>query len=489
MLLFLVINRREESMNKKLVALGAALLASTAAVQARVTGFYVGIQGGIDLAQFKIYDGTSHTGATMSHKVDPGSKYSGVDADGTTVTAAVPSIIKASDDFEATPEYVYKVRPAGQIFIGYNYQIGSNFVIGAEILGGLTFGAHKLASAVLVPNLTCYTRLEDKKSLIESSNSRDQEYFKGKYSSTQFELDTKFSGDLSLRLGCVIPGTDGRLAIFLRGGVGFVRQELTFAQKSGDLYYETIMNAALKAAKACGASQTTPGGKVSASYLQETFYVAWPFLGDCADYTSDATETATYKTAEAERNAAIGDNADARSAVLGPLVEHLVVNASTAEYGLVDQAKGKIKISDVNETKNRFTWHAGIDGEYHFANGLFVRASYTFKYVKGFFAEKSQEVKSLTKDEVKTVVKEAVTSGVFDRFLKEQWRNGTDRKLIYDDEGTLNKIKGVLAAGIGSGYESCPDQVSLGTLNTKVGTHEKSFSHHFTVGVGFKFCM
>lgn len=138
-------------MSKRLIALGAALFASVAPIHtnARVTGFYVGIQGGVDLAQFKVYDGTSHQGTSATWADTKGTIYGDHNetGDGTSATVTIPSVTKASDDFEATPEYIYKVRPAGEIFIGYNYQVGSNFVVGVEVKGGLTFGSHKYSAS------------------------------------------------------------------------------------------------------------------------------------------------------------------------------------------------------------------------------------------------------------------------------------------------------------------------------------------------------
>lgn len=477
-------------MSKRLIALGAALFASVAPIHtnARVTGFYVGIQGGVDLAQFKLYDGTSHQGTSATWADTKGTQYgdNNETGDGTPATVTIPSVTKASDDFEATPEYIYKVRPAGEIFIGYNYQVGSNFVVGVEVKGGLTFGSHKYSASTRLPDLTCYTRSDDGTTLVDSSDKQDLAYFKGQYKPTQFELDTKFSGDLSLRLGCVVPGTDGRLAVFLRGGVGFVRQELTFKQASGDLYYEAIVNAALRGAKMAVAGAETDGAFVSAALMHDLLYVTWPFT-----YIDKRHDGAQNQAAIIAAIDGVIDNTpgnDPRDIGAGEIARFLLKEGATAEYGLVDQARGKIKDLEANETKSRFTCHVGGDLEYHFANGLFVRASYTFKYIKGFFAEKSQNVTSLTKAEAGAAVAAAVQNGAIDRFLKNLWYGSDGRQVVLDDQ-QMGVVKNLLVQGIPGVYDDCPDSLSLGSLNTKVGTHEKSFSHQFTFGIGFKFCM
>lgn len=531
-------------MNTKLIALSAALLASTAPVNARVTGFYIGVQGGIDLAQFKVHDGTSHAGGTMTHKTPTKASYPVKMIDGDypaggphgftsendnrstdpyiygsdqEVSAACPSVLAGSDDFEATPEYVYKVRPAGEIFVGYNYQVGSNFVVGVEIAGGMTFGSHKFDNAALVPDLTCYVlnKNDSKKSVTPSSDANDKEYFHNQYRATKFELETKFTGDLSLRLGCVIPGTEGRLAVFLRGGVGLARQELTFNQKSGPLYYEAIANAAYKGAAAQvykeyatfdnttvwgqyeGDNRSDKAGRATtASFMRDATYLSWGLDGIAGSYDENGTTVTEIQnafTALASGNAQAG-----KAAImwLDMASTYLLENATTGTYMLQGAAKTKLGDVDLNETKNRFTWHAGIDGEYHFANGLFVRASYTFKYVKGFFAEKSESVVSLTKEENKAIAKSAVTDGLFKDFLanvKVKTTGESDKLVTWIEEPSKNvaynytNVATLLGTEYANKYDYVPDQLSLGTLNHKIGTNEKSFSHNFSFGLGFKF--
>lgn len=528
-------------MSKKLIAFGAALLASTASVQmnARVTGFYVGIQGGVDVAQFKIFDGSSHQGCTSSVSYAAGSRISapsgipGADAsaeiysNGAPVSIPTPSVLTGRDDFEATPEYLYRVRPAGEIFVGYNYQVGSNFVVGAEIRGGLTFGSHKFDGSVRVPDLTCY-ELTGEDSTTYGPTADD--FYQNQYRKTKFELDTKFTGDFSLRLGCVLPGTDGRFAVFLRGGVGLVRQELTFSQDSGALYREAAVNAAYKGVSAemrkyrvelkkgghtLGDGTNTFGDEAANGYLvcarvREFPNLNYPYTGDVQGglslpaplYGNSIGTSAGALAADVQTWIGGGNPADTQQAfyAVAAAATYLLDASITETYGLTDISKRKTVLSEQQETKNRFTWHAGLDGEYHFANGLFVRASYTFKYIKGFFVEKQTKIDSLTSQEIKQSLSSAVDGGTFDKWFKGSVSVATaadNTALMYPfaDGGALalgnagSAVRTAIAQLMEDQLSDPQGSLELGTINTKVGTNEKSFSHQFTLGVGFKFCM
>lgn len=478
-------------MSKKLLALGAALLMGTSMAESRVSGFYVGVQGGMNLAQFKIFDGSSHEGTTATYTSPGKTSYAQNGTvntwikveEGNTqaVSFNVQSVLGNNDAFEAT-EYIYKVRPMAQFFAGYNYQIGSNFVVGLELKAGAVFGAHKFDGSAKVNDLTSWS-VEDTKII-----NKENPYYKGNNRPTTFELKTKFTGDASLRLGYIVPGTEGRLAFFLRGGIGIARQELTFKQTSGDYYQEAIMQSFMSGAKAKkmelkgtlpGSSATDRALYVGACYAFENAYMSWK-IKKTANWGIDVRLNDTKANILNKLKDPNNTGADTYT----ELSDLFAATYCTDSKGL--SVSGILANPDLNETKNRLTGHAGADLEYHFASGMFVRASYTFNYIKGFFAESSAKSRTLNKNEVKQIIKNS--DGAIAAFIKAL--EGTD-SMVFTNEVPGNDFANAcenFEKRLYTTFDQFPqDGINAGTMKYKVGTNKKSFSHDFSLGIGYKF--
>lgn len=531
-------------MNKKFLLLSAAFaMVSATAGNAKVGGFYVGASGSGNLAQFKIYDASSHTegkqnfttkageadetliirlpsaGAENGEKIsgyyhtgaavkDASGKITGVGrsiADTATITTRS---ILAEDENNVAEETIYKVRPAAKIFVGYNYQIGSNFVVGVELSGGMTFGAHKYSGDIKVPDLIHF----------KTGPNNDACYDRDKYPrssiKTDIELKTRFDGDLAVRLGYLIPGTDGRLALFLRGGVGLINRELKVQLASIDPYVlaagasghadqkvqtQQIHNVAGKGAGSgdfVTVYAENGGAKMHALMNAKvaldlmcgyTGYVK-NYGAALIDFTGIGDRTSGNLNIDSQQN---------KELMYSLLADQFLANARTYDTLYYDNS---FNPDSASKSETKFTWHIGADAEYHFASGLFVRASYTFKYAKGFFAGNSIPLKTYSKQKCEELVEKMRTDGLFFGFIADgKYQEGNVSNPLINPVANAatfvpNSNEGIkqaaakMANAIKGKLEMMPaDGVSLGTLNSKLGLGDKSFYHEFSIGFGFKF--
>lgn len=533
-------------MNKKFLLLSAAFaMVSATAVDAKVTGFYAGVSGTGNFAQFKVYDASRHEEGKAPLTI-PGEEYarideptinSGVNAqvinykietgDQSSVTMVAKSILEG-DKNNIAEDTIYKVRPSAKIFVGYNYQIGSNFVVGVELAGGMAFGAHKYSGVVDIPELKNWGTSSNNLSVKEKDPVKD------KTVRTDFEIKTKFDGDFSVRLGYLIPSTDGRLALFLRGGVGLINRELKVHQNSVDTYLLAAVDAAGADVKS-GISQrhharTEPANStikksnpasgvnfpnweaalqiVPLSFLRYYTNLMKGFTGYLKGNDA-AAKLAGDMNVIINKVQGCADAKAALDAVCLPITELILANAKTNKDLYY---KDKIEAPSMNKSETKFTWHVGADAEYHFASGLFVRASYTFKYAKGFFAEASTALKGLNKADARAVIDESFESGngkysQFGKFII----NATSKNDLFvasslaQDAQSVQRILGRAQSNLNDDtlaikremidvvkrelierIERMPD-LSLGTLNSKLGLGKKSFYHEFSLGFGYKF--
>lgn len=524
-------------MNKKFLLLSAAFaMVSATAGNAKVGGFYVGASGSGNLAQFKVYDASSHTENKVTHNIkvpNDGSYRARVSE--TRANEQGPVLVNyvlgpgqngsaimetksilSSDENNIAEDTIYKVRPAAKIFVGYNYQIGSNFVVGVELSGGMTFGAYKYSGEIDIPALKNFGTDSSGTKVIEKTP------IKGKAVHTDFEMKTKFDGDFSVRLGYLIPGTDGRLALFLRGGVGLINREIKAHQNSVDPYLSggrEAGHASVKSQMRAIHNKTAVKDKVSNNTcadlalnqnmvpLSELKYFL-DLMNGFTGYLKGNEAAASLLAPNSEIVKAVANAATPKEAwntICLPITQFIIGNSKTNKDLYY---KDQIEAPSMNKSETKFTWHVGADAEYHFASGLFVRASYTFKYAKGFFAEASTALKGLSKEKAVKVINDSfdTSGGSYSQFGK-YIINAVDSKgapivdAIVNDSTASGKLgltttdkiyelkKGLMdhvEQGLKDVIDRMPD-ISLGTLNSKLGLGKKSFYHEFSLGFGYKF--
>lgn len=516
-------------MNKKFLLLSAAFaMVSTTAVDAKVTGFYAGVSGTGNFAQFKVYDASSHTEGKQNFTVKAGEadktviiRLFSTGANGKKIsgyyhTAAQPNglssadtaiittrSILASDKNNIAEDTIYKVRPSGKVFVGYNYQIGSNFVVGVELSGGMTFGAYKYSGDIKVPDLIHF----------KTGSNNDSFFGNDKYPrssiKTDFEMKTKFDGDVSLRLGYLIPGTDGRLALFLRGGVGLINRKLKVQLASIDPYVlaagasahadqkvqtQQIHNAAGKGANNNDFVTVYSADGGAKMHALMNAKVALDLMCSYTGYVKNYGAAEIDFTGIGNRDTNNPNNpivyANNKELTYTLLADQFIGNARTYDNLYYDNL---FNPNSTSKSETKFTWHVGTDAEYHFSSGLFVRASYTFKYAKGFFAENSIPLKTYSKQKYEELVNKMQKDGLFFGFIADgKYKDGNATSGLAVFIGNNNEAVAEAEAGmakvIKSKLDDMPtDGVSLGTLNSKLGLGDKSFYHEFSIGFGYKF--
>lgn len=500
-------------MSKRLLAASAAFLLA-ATTNARVTGFYVGVQGGVDLKQLKIFDGSSHITGKTTHKLPKGKSYTYDAASGaqlfmteehTETLTGTSSALSGSEDFEATP-YAYLVRPSASLFIGYNYQIGPSFVVGLEMKAGLTFGAHKFDGYAKCGAVTQYGTegsIADgaykadetgtsKYRIKTESSSEDSYYADMNKFATQAEVKNIFVGDLSLRLGYVVPGT--RFTVFARGGIGFARQEFTFKQTgAGAYYYEAAFQAIQADAKvaqknALIAARQAAGDKwdgkaaikdvaeankfVVLSNIRDGAYFVWA-LEKCLDPSSGFVW-------DREKNA---DQAGLPEEIAYFFLDTL----ATVSHGLNDVCKAEAKKIDpsLSEKKTVFTWHAGFDLEAGVTENLFVRASYTFRHYKKTSIEaQSSEMLGMTSNEMNKLMASDAAKSVVHQLVTGAKDSAGD--LLFGSKKDIDTKTNEVFAKLQDTFGSVPEKgTSAGHINHKIGY--KNYGHEFSLGLGYRF--
>lgn len=497
-------------MSKKLLIMGAAFAMGTCAPRLTEawTGFYVGIQGGLDLKQIKIYDGTKHTPGSTTHTVKKGvgvtydadKGYQAITTKDTTGTLnCKSSALAGSDDYAATP-WVYLLRPSAYLMVGYNYRISSLFIVGVEARAGVTFGAHKYDGFTKAGSVSMYgtkgsipsdTKQEATKYTIKTYSEKEDSYYAdaNKFS-TQVEVKTNFSADASLRLGFVIPGD--RFAVFLKGGVGVDRQEIKFNRTGfGPWIYE----AALQAAQA-DAKVAFMNSKIAMRSDQKSGYGVGDITADSANdvvlygnirdslyfgFAPDRALWASYVTREASSDV----TKDAK--LYQEMAYKLIDNIASAEHGLSEQALAKAKSLDpsLSESKSVFTCHFGADFEYKVARNLLLRLFYEWKWTKGFWIEqKSSEMRGQTSVDMSKWIQHDNAKDVIALYVQNA--RASDGALFITSEDQKAAIDGITSALDSSYFKSYPEKgSSMGTVDHRVKV--KNCSHTFGVAIAYKF--
>lgn len=505
-------------------------MVSATAGNAKVGGFYVGASGSGNLAQFKVYDESSHAEGKQNLVAKPGavqelfifreksagSKYNGkmqgyyyLEPNVQGAAEITTRSVLAADKNNIAEDTIYKVRPAAKIFVGYNYQIGSNFVVGVELSGGMTFGAYKYSGDIKVPDLIHFKTGPNNDSFF------DNDKYPRSSIKTDFEMKTKFDGDVSLRLGYLIPGTDGRLALFLRGGVGLINRKLKVQLASIDPYVLAAGASAhadnkvqmQKHHNACGPEldklNATRGSGNEADWVmlkgengakmhalmngKLILDLMCGYTGHVKNYggaSIDLTGVGTNPNAAATYDSV-------KSVLPGLLADQFLANGRTYDTLYYDNYYNP---NSASKSETKFTWHVGTDAEYHFSSGLFVRASYTFKYAKGFFAENSIPLKTYSKEKCKEQIDhmESMLYGfIVDGRYKQELSSGVtnaDLITLLGNGQYLGDVQKATIEQIKAKLDDMPENgLSLGTLNSKLGLGDKSFYHEFSLGFGYKF--
>lgn len=525
-------------MSKKLVALSALCAMGAADIQsAKVTGFYVGIGAGFSVSRFKTHNKTGFTPGSDTVTVKNGevAEYNAAgytvdyEGDDFNLTLTSGKNIMADGDEDVIVKGLGNIRPSMKFFLGYNYQIGQNFMVGLEISGTMNF-KHKEQTADFKLN---------KVNQYKNSGGIDKETGKGGGATVALEdqgtdpfyalnrkgkltakWSPKFMGDISLRLGYVIPTADGHAVIALRGGFGFVRHELAVSTKGAGTYYSEAIaqmyNALFKSEeKNAFEANVTNSGFTPKGYNKDNLgdkydaqlagkYVgymkarnAWYFCF-APDSKLDAVLLNQSKPSEGQSGDGYSEThtkfeqADQDSEDMFDTVFHALYYLKTTSHGLCDPYKKKAEALDAEASakKTTWSWHVGVDGEYYWSNGVFIRFGYTFRYLNGVTAERTANVTSGCKADVG----KQFTDGSYDGYYKNVVMTAGHK----DGKVTNAEVKPMWkGAAVGPAtafvktkvgeYVVLPDK-ALNAGSLKFSHEVKNFGvHEFAFGIGYKF--
>ncbi|MDR2464535.1 MAG: hypothetical protein LBD36_02945 [Holosporales bacterium] len=542
-------------MNKKLSALKVCLTVSTVlccneATNARVSGFYVGVSGAASITRFKIYDGTKHVTKNGSLTVNTGTYYdlpNGVLAQTSApvkVEIESKSVLAGNDDFAITP-HVFSVRPAVSVFVGFGRQVAGNLILGGEFNLGLVLGSHKFNGGALAPDLTEYTTEDGTHNVIVKKS----DYYKSKNFQTNFELKTKFDVGAALRIGTIIPGTDGRFAAYLKFMVGLARQEIKVGQVgTGEFYYKAITDSLIKSAKShflkatdaytaaaaavanAAAAAAAPGGPaVPAAVVQaqtaaidqyiafaiarDVFYNTYARKGvDAGNNAPTVSQALLQNVRNSGGTLAAADLTNLTAAYAAPIAAFMTTGAE-----LVEGAKSNIQDPSLSLCKNVLRLGFGIEGEWQFASGMFFRFGAMLSRATGFFASDQVTVKSATRKAITDDVGKAADAGTFASFITgtpvyipelQQYTScfagdvvqpavagGAPAALVglanltpAHTAAVIQQINSSIKAVLISGFSSLPENgIDVGSLERRIGTGKSTWDLSVTVGVGFRF--
>lgn len=531
-------------MSKKLVALSALCAMGAADIQsAKVTGFYVGIGAGFSVSRFKTHNKTGYTPGSDTVTVKNGevAEYNAagytVDYEGEDFNLTLTSgkNIMADGDGAVIVKGLGNIRPTMKFFLGYNYQIGQNFMAGLELSGTMNFKHQEQTKDFQLNKVNQYKNSGgmDKETgkgggatLILEDQGTDPFYALNRTGKLTAKWSPKFMGDISLRLGYVIPTADGHAVIALRGGFGFVRHELAVSTKGAGTYYgeaiAQMYNALFKGYEksafeaivkkhnyrdngynkadlvSAGGTYDTDTAKLFGAYVgymkaRNAWYFCFApdskldtaLLNVTAPITG-ATDDAYSKTHEKF------EQADQESYDTLDTVFHALYYLKTTSHGLCDPYKKKAEALDAEATakKTTWTWHVGVEGEYYWSNGVFVRAGYTFRYLNGVTVERTANLTSGCRADVGKLF----TDGSYDGFYKNVVMTAghsedADPKKTVNPMWTKDAIDSVVnyvKTKVGE-YVVLPDK-ALNGGSLKFSHEVKNFCvHEVSFGIGFKF--
>lgn len=523
-------------MSKKLLALSAICALGAASVQAKVTGFYVGVSGGFTNSQFKLKDCTTHTGATNTYRVEKGAEdsyawgygftYTGDNPVDVTLTV-VPTIIGSQADLETSTPWK-GMQPTLAFNLGYNYAIGSNFMVGFELQFGKQFKSvdgeqlyrPKTVNQYGTQGGFDYKEATGSDCALRYETTDEDSYYRDMRDdlSLKAEWKNRYFGDAFLRFGVVVPMSDGHFIAAVKGGIGFTRQELGLTSMGAGAYYHEAAtqagnaqskvdykNAAKDAydayIKKVGTASDKWGSEsienesehfaryIAARRIQNSFYYSFLLEDGSKDqYVSEQTDQIDEVGAPSEEFKNAADD------VMFGLLDYM----KTRSHGLTDDAKANAKTCEMGDSvkKTRFTWSIGADLEYMWHSGLFVRASYLFKHINGMTVEKSCEMKGVTETQLRTIMKSKAAGRFMHDFILNATTSDKSKSLINENPGADKPTREqIIQEMIGyiqsdndiSKYWFAPENgASAGTLNYKF-EQKKAYSHSVSFGLGYKF--
>lgn len=518
-------------MSKKLVALSALCAMGAADIQsAKVTGFYVGIGAGFTVSRFKTHNKTGYTPGSDTVTVKNGevAEYNAagytVDYEGDDLNLTLTSgkNIMADGDEDVIVKGLGNIRPTMKFFLGYNYQIGQNFMVGLELSGTMNFKHKEQTADFKLNKVNQYKNSGgmDKETgkgggatLILEDQGTDPFYALNRTGKLTAKWSPKFMGDISLRLGYVIPTADGHAVIALRGGFGFVRHELAVSTKGAGTYYgeaiAQMYNALFKSEeKNAFEANVTKSGFTTLGYNKDNLgdkydaqlagrYVgymkarnAWYFC-----FAPDSKlETALLNKTTSRTPPDFSDfNEQAKeSDNIYDTIFHSLYNLKTTSHGLCDPFRKKAEALDAeaNAKKNTWTWHVGFDAEYYWSNGLFVRTGYLFRYLNGVTVERTANLTSGCKADVGKLFTDGSYDGFYKNVVMTAGHNANaDPKEEATPMWTGKAIDGAtdfVKTKVGE-YVVLPDK-ALNGGSLKFSHEVKNFCvHEVSFGIGFKF--
>ncbi|MDR1598159.1 MAG: hypothetical protein LBR89_04495 [Holosporales bacterium] len=360
-------------MNTKSLLLGTIVLVGAATdASARVTGFYVGAGASVSASRVKLIDQSSHAGTTLTVQAKVGCGYvGGVGVDilpeNTNNPVAVPVQVRGVLSGEHTSKPIYLPSVGVHVGAGYDIQVGRNFFIGIEARGDVTVAYAKNETSIQVPDLVEYHTNATTHAVEVHSTATT---FKNQGAPCRISVNDIFTGTIVMKAGVIVPGSDGRMSVYILGGGGVSRAKLDVSVSGvGNRMMRAVLDSAIHGAKEKwyadqNSGAMTADSRVSSSNLYDLIYFCQKFQSIepynllKGNVTSDTTMT-TYVTD--------------LDALARRMVINLLRNASTKSGQLLPALAGVIPDPDLSAKKWVGVAVFGSGIQYALSGGLFVR--------------------------------------------------------------------------------------------------------------------
>ncbi|MDR1208110.1 MAG: hypothetical protein LBJ89_02035 [Holosporales bacterium] len=464
---------------KKSLLLGTVLaVISGDTGQSRVTGFYVGVMGSCNVLRFKLIDASSHpSGQTVKNKASKETIYlfNGASlllpVDGSEVSGAVNQVLTESDSFAAL-EKAYKVRPSAAFFFGGQFQIGRNLFVGLEGRVSKDFGSFLYEGDGKLPALKEFTVADDNKSIKTKSEIASVSC------PLKVEINKKVVFDAYLRVGANIPGSDGRFRVYLGGGGGAERTELTVAETgAGFRYMCAVADSALHTGKLLTATTldaAKPGDNASiaayfgAAFLKDAIYNMRVFTGVLTD------------------NKVYGASADdVRNGATDLIVEPFLYGANT-NHEFQAQFNKLLKDPSCSITKWRPRFGGIVGFEYDVSRSVSLRFECSVAYTKKLKVEQLETISPLTAEAIESGFEKAIKDGTFTPAINQLIDN--DNVAIFASEKSSEAQRDAIAAKFKDQFKKglSDGKVELGKFNYAY-VLKKQIETKFSAGVSVRF--
>jgi hypothetical protein len=365
---------------KKLLLSAAAVCAFASAntASAKISVF-TGVKVEGLLGKLLIYDKTEIPAYNFSKTFSGGEHYNGQDLTGT-VEVKVPAVLQVTEN-PVSDQYRHIPACIGGVVFGARVPVGPMLLEGSVSIG-TQFGSSKWKENALSPfirsfhsNLSSY----DVNNLVAIEKDPYQELFNYEVSTRQ-----QFTGEVSLAVGCNVPGTDGRFAVFLEGGVGFLRLRQNVTVGGSDMAYSVgaydafmrptavVQNA--YADKASGSPEQKLRARNMA--ISDMLYFGYNIK------SIPGVDWVQY------------DNSNPGS-FAGDLFYHIIDNGDTSDKLIIPTALGGDP--ELTATKTLLTGHAGLRLEFRCRGGGFIAVYGGLKWHKGLgYIEHRASIKTPT---------------------------------------------------------------------------------------------